>query len=141
MAAKPIDSDSYFRDEVCVRRALARWLVVLALTFSVGAHWALLQSVAWLGMAVVYVKVAPLKEALSKTFDGQHPCKICKFVREGQQSSQKSEHPPADIRLDLVLDGTEVFLNWPEMAPLSRFEGAPWSVRALAPPLPPPRRA
>lgn len=115
--------------------------MVLALTFSVGAHWALLQSVAWVGMAVSYAKVVPLREALAKTFDGQHPCKICKFVREGQQSSQKTEHPLTDVRLDLVLDGSEMLLSWPELEPLTRTEDAPWCVRAQAPPLPPPRRA
>ena len=29
--------------------------------------------------------------ALSKTFDGKHPCKLCKLVKEGKKSESKSE--------------------------------------------------
>ena len=67
---------------------LTRLLVVLTLTLSLGAHWVLLQSVAWMGMVVHYSQNATVTEALSKTFDGQHPCKLCKFVKEGKQSEK-----------------------------------------------------
>ena len=70
---------------------LFRWLLVLTLTLSLGAHWALLQSVAWLGMVVTYSRDASITEALSKTFDGQHPCSLCKAIAKGKRTEKKSD--------------------------------------------------
>jgi len=123
-----------------VRRACARWIVVIALIFTVGAHWAFIQSVAWLGMTVSYAQKAPLVEALAKTFDGQHPCEICKFVQEGQKKTEH-ENPfqKLDTRLDLVFQGQQTLLYSPSLAPLEFFGIALWTSRNDSPPLPPPR--
>src|SRR5437867_11684703 len=72
-------------------RWLSRWFVVCALIFALGAHWAIVQSVAWTSMVIAYSQKAPFKEALHKTFDGQHPCKLCRFVVEGQKSEQRQQ--------------------------------------------------
>jgi hypothetical protein len=123
-----------------VRRAAARWIVVIALIFSVGAHWAFIQSVAWLGMTVSYAQKAPLVEALTKTFDGQHPCEICKFVQEGQKKAEhEKEFHKLDLRLDLVFHGQQTFLNCPCLVPLELLGVAIWTSRNDSPPLPPPR--
>lgn len=124
-----------------MRRLWARWLVVIALTFSVGAHWALLQSLAWVGMTVSYAKDAPLSVAISKALDGQHPCGICKFVQEGKKSEQKGEFHHLEVKLDLVFQGQRMDLDAPVVAPLCYEVGSDWLARTLAPPLPPPRRA
>jgi len=58
---------------------------------SIGLHWTLLQAVAWAGMIVTYSQEAPLGEAVVKTFDGQHPCKLCEQIAKGQQSEKKSD--------------------------------------------------
>ncbi len=60
------------------------------LTLTVGFHWAALQSAAWIGMTVKYAQNSSLGDALEKTFDGKHPCKLCKFVQEGKQAEKKS---------------------------------------------------
>ena len=52
-------------------RAAFRFATVLVLVLSLGLHWALLQSIAWVGMIASYSRVASLAEALSKTFDGK----------------------------------------------------------------------
>ncbi len=124
-----------------MRRLWARWLVVMALTFSVGAHWALLQSLAWVGMTVSYAKDAPLAVAISKALDGQHPCGICKFVQEGKKTEQKGEFPQLEAKLDLVFQGHRLELDSPVMAPLRYGMAADWFVRTKSPPSPPPRRA
>ncbi len=37
----------------------------------------------WVGMAISYSQdSSSFSEALAKTFDGKHPCKLCKFVAE-----------------------------------------------------------
>lgn len=42
-------------------------------------------------MAVTYSHGASLKEGLRKTFDGQHPCQLCKLITEGKKSEKKQQ--------------------------------------------------
>ena len=72
---------------------LPKLAVVMALSCSIGLHWAFFQSLAWVGMVVSYSQNSPLKEALVKTFDGKHPCALCKEIAKGQRSEKKSESP------------------------------------------------
>lgn len=66
-------------------------MLVLALMLSLGAHWALLQSVAWVGMIVHFTREDSFTEAWSKTFDGQHPCAMCKAIHQGRAEEKKRE--------------------------------------------------
>jgi hypothetical protein len=71
-----------------VRKA-AKFLLVCLLMVSIGAQWAVLQGVAWVGMAVTYsLQDGSLAEGLSKTFDGEHPCPLCKAVKKGVEDDQ-----------------------------------------------------
>jgi len=71
----------------------------LAAAFLVaGGHWAVLQSVAWFGMLAEYSGEHGLVAGVSKTFDGQHPCGLCKKVEEGRQ--QQEESPIPLVKLD-----------------------------------------
>src|SRR6184192_2864605 len=74
-----------------VRAKFAQAFVVCALVFAIGAHWTLLQSIAWVGMAVSYTQNSTLKEALLKTFDGKHPCTLCKVVQQGKNAQKKQD--------------------------------------------------
>ncbi|WP_133795452.1 hypothetical protein [Prosthecobacter fusiformis] len=85
----------------------ARWMVVGVLCISLGLQWAVLQGVAWTGMLISYARDGSLIEAVSKTFDGEHPCPLCKAVENGQkQDQEKSANTPIK-KLDAVL--VEVF--------------------------------
>ena len=75
---------------------LAKWCSVAILIFSVGLHWAFLQSVAWVGMVATYAQHDSLPVAFSKTFDGKHPCKLCKVVAEGQNSEREKSSGPLE---------------------------------------------
>jgi hypothetical protein len=77
-------------------------LVVAALCLSLGVHWALLQSLAWTGMLLSWSQEVSLVEAVKNTFDGEHPCPLCKAVESGQQQAPKSA-PLERIKLDAVL--------------------------------------
>ena len=61
------------------------------LVVSTGIHWVALQTVAWAGMIVSYSEKAPLKTALAETFDGKHPCPLCKAIAAGKKSEKKNE--------------------------------------------------
>jgi len=65
--------------------------IVLALVAMLGAHWALLQTVAWTTMLADNLCTQPVKEAVTETFDGNHPCNICKAIAAGKQSEKKTE--------------------------------------------------
>jgi hypothetical protein len=65
-------------------------MLALALAGSIGLHWAFLQSVAWVGMIISYSHKASVTEALEKTFDGKHPCPLCKSISKSQKAEKKS---------------------------------------------------
>ena len=118
---------------------LSRWLLVVALSLSIGAHWVVLQSVAWVGMAVSYSQDSSLKEALVKTFDGMHPCKLCKFVAEGKKSEKKHEVQKVETKLDLCCPGKPMFIISPPVASFQSRACVLLAARIDPPPTPPPR--
>ena len=123
-------------------RAAIRFATVLVLVLSLGLHWALLQSIAWVGMIASYSRVASLAEALSKTFDGKHPCCLCKLIQKGraeekQQEQKQKVKPGSKIDLGLVWQRAAFEFTAPRAPILSFAMGAP--SRHEAPPKPRPR--
>jgi hypothetical protein len=128
-------------------KRLLQSLITVALMASIGLHWVLLQSAAWIGMAVAYsVETGSVIEGVSDTFDGKHPCPLCKAVAKGLEEDRDA---PARDRPSAPLEKAK---EWPAtlatvVAP--RFF-APvrgmicWSAAILSPgrsldsPLPPP---
>ncbi len=111
------------------------------LVLAIGGHWALMQSVAWVRMAVSYSMSTPLREALRMTFDGRHPCQLCKAVQAGKNSERKKPSSPPDTKMALLcrLSGVRLLPQPPILPPLSHDEFAP--PRTEPPPTPPPRSA
>jgi hypothetical protein len=122
-----------------VRTRIAKVLVVGALVCAIGGHWAVLQSVAWVGMFVKFSQSDPLKPALVKTFNGKHPCKLCLLIATGKKSEKKQETPKASIKLDLF--------SWANSLAVSPAAFAHRTINAVplicmlgdGPPKPPPR--
>jgi hypothetical protein len=126
---------------VAVLRSIKQWLIVSLLVIVIGAHWAVLQSAAWAGMLVSYSRGATVQEAWTKTFDGQHPCKLCKIVKTGQASEKKSDRLKIETKFEFHhLTGTcGLFPPRPFRHFTPVLERADAS--AHAPLLPPPRAA
>ena len=107
-----------------------------------GGHWILLQSVAWTGMIVEYSRHAPLQTALEETFDGKHPCPMCRMIAAGRHASQ-SQQPQIQSAVvpdaDALFAKTFVFAGDPLAAPVIATVGAFHAVRSDPPPVPPPR--
>jgi hypothetical protein len=74
-----------------VLKQLGKILIVLALVATLGAHWALLQTVAWTTMLASNLQSGSFHDAVTKTFDGKHLCPLCKAIAAGKKSEQKSE--------------------------------------------------
>jgi hypothetical protein len=85
-------------------RPFGRWLTVLALVLVTGGHWMALQSVAWAGMLIRYSQQGSVSQAILRTFDGQHPCRLCKVVREGRAEEQRQDSHRSDRGVARKLD-------------------------------------
>ena len=122
-------------------KRLSKWLVVVPLVLVTGGHWALLQSVAWVSMAARYSQDSRLKEALVKTFDGHHPCGICKLVQEGKLAEKKQAPLKFEVKLDFFLARIVPLLYPPPAFTFPTSEPDPPPTRTESPPSPPPRLA
>jgi len=86
-----------------------RGLVVLVLCLSLGLQWIALQGIAWTGMLISFARDGSLTEAVAKTFDGAHPCPLCKMVKKGieaEQEPREGQPPPSktkEMKLTLAL--------------------------------------
>jgi hypothetical protein len=94
-----------------VFKRFGKIFLVLALVAMLGAHWALLQTFAWTTMLADNLHSSSFHDAVTKTFDGKHPCCLCKAIAAGKQSerktefsfsAQKLEFPPAKQNFDLI---------------------------------------
>jgi hypothetical protein len=75
-------------------------IVLFAMLFATGGQWAVLQSIAWTTMLADNLHSSSLKDAVTKTFDGKHPCCICKTVHEGRSEDQKKEFSTTSFKLE-----------------------------------------
>ena len=116
-----------------------KWLVVLALTLSLGAHWALLQGAAWFSMVVSYSQDRGFSEALEKTFDGEHPCRICNFVQDGKKAEKEQDLAKVECDKKFFAEVRFVIPEPPtDFIELSSSSDLP-AHRIELPPTPPPR--
>jgi len=114
-------------------------IVVAALIFATGLHWAGLQTVAWTAMLAINLRSHSVTEAVTQTFDGRHPCSLCKAIAAGKKSEKKPEAVSLHLKLDFPPAAEKVTLIAP------KWSSAPSRVDLYAdsflqkPPLPPPR--
>ena len=119
-----------------------RWPVVVLLALAVSAPWPLLQSAAWLKMVAAYSRTASLSRAISMTFDGKHPCRLCLLIQQSQ--TQERQHPRAvdpDNKLELGPPPEIPALTHPPLVPLPSSAAAEPVSRREPPSTPPPRAA
>jgi hypothetical protein len=124
---------------------VAQYLLIAALMVSIGAQWAVLQSVAWVGMAVSYsMKEGSITEGLSKTFDGEHPCPLCCAVKKGTDSEKKDPKSKDSKKLKQDLFASEarpVVIATTGGVRLPQAVDEVACARMIAPAVPPPRCA
>lgn len=119
-----------------------RVMLVLALSASLGLHWALLQTVAWTGMLISYSHAAGFAAGVSATFDGKHPCRLCLVLKkareaENQPASQDQQSREGDEEVIAILTADAVSLRG-----MAEFQHAAsvwsglfeWSENPLKPP-------
>jgi hypothetical protein len=122
-----------------VFRKLGHTLIIVSLLCATGTHWAMLQSVAWTTMLAENLHDSSFAEAIGKTFDGQHPCCLCKKIAAGKRSDKKTEFTAETKQLEFISKG-DVYVFTPPLY----FRLVPeitFLMRQLGqkPPTPPPR--
>ena len=125
-------------------RAAVKTAALILLVLSLGLHWAVLQTVAWTGMIISYSRHASFAAAVSQTFDGGHPCPMCKAIKQGraeekQQQQKQQAKPGSKMEIGLVWQAT-TFEFFSSHEPISSQPGAV-SNRSDEPPKPRPRTA
>lgn len=120
-------------------KRLGKIFLVLALVAMLGAHWAALQTVAWTTMLADNLHSSSFYSAVTKTFDGKHPCPICKAIAAGKQSEKKTEFSIQSQKLEFPPLKENFVLIAPaqlQLLPTENFSATP---SAQKPPLQPPR--
>jgi hypothetical protein len=116
---------------------IGKIFVIVALVTMLGAHWTLLQTVAWTTMMADNLHSSSFHDAMTKTFDGKHPCCLCKAIAAGKQSekktdfslqSQKLEFPP--LKENFVLIAPSQF----QLLPLENSAAEFFLQKPLTPP-------
>lgn len=136
---KRVDFVKFFTYPHGVTARFTKFLVVVTLVATTGFHWITLQTIAWTTMFAANMTCENFFTAVSETFDGRHLCPLCKAIRAGKKSENKSD----TLVLKLKLEYPPLKENFVLIAP-SRFQLLPQKdsfAKSLSrkPPLPPPR--
>lgn len=122
---------------------MLRWVhaaLALALMCALNAHLPLMQIGAWAGMLVTYSQGRTLAEAAAMTFDGEHPCPLCKAIKK-QQEAERKTLAPAFVSAKLLIIHEHPACWVAPQAPVARIAAPNDSADAsvTAPEVPPPR--
>ena len=120
---------------------LGHVLLVVAFLAATGGHWALLQTVAWTNMLADNLRTESFSVALTKTFNGQHPCTMCKEISAGKKSEKKAEFPTLGSKLEFVSERPAFVFSAPTDFRLLVSLTEPLISWSEAPPTPPPLAA
>jgi hypothetical protein len=118
---------------------LGKIFTVFALVTMLGAHWAVLQSVAWTTMLAGTLHSGSFRDAVTRTFDGKHPCPLCKAIAAAKKSEKKTEFSLQTQKLEFPPANENFILIAPSQFQLLPLKNS--SARSLAqkPLLQPPR--
>jgi hypothetical protein len=72
---------------------LSKFCLILTLVTITGTNWALLQTVAWTSMLADNLCTRSLAESVTRTFDGDYPCPLCRAIAEAKKSEKKDGCP------------------------------------------------
>jgi hypothetical protein len=96
-----------------VKPRLAQILCVVALCQLLGGHWAILQTAAWVGMAIEYCGHDGVQAGLTETFDGEHPCALCKSIAKNRTSEKNHSTLSALAKIVSILQEETATLDPP----------------------------
>jgi hypothetical protein len=116
-----------------------KFLVVITLVLSTGAHWAVLQTVAWSTMLAGNLCTDSVSQAVAKTFDGEHPCPLCKAIAAAKKAEKKSAAVTLVLKMEFPPVAERIILISPAQFELLPIHDTFADSLSLPPPVPPPR--
>lgn len=120
-------------------RKIGNVLMIFAVLAATGTHWMILQSIAWTGMLAENLNKTTLEQAIVHTFDGKHPCCLCKEIAKHKQSEKKSDLQVELKRLEFPYEKLEFVFSPPSEFRELRLRDESGPLLTHAPPVPPPR--
>lgn len=131
-----------------MKRLFQSFFCLLAALHLLAGPLGVLQLVAWSQMIKDYSQEKGLVAGVMKTFDGKHPCQLCKKISASQQEEQKkpvlpeSKHEMVSKWLGLLPAMELPNLNWRDAIVAPRFVAPTESISqwGSTPPVPPPRQ-
>jgi len=114
-------------------------LIVLSLVLTTGLHWAALQTVAWTAMLASHLRCESLTQAVDNTFDGRHPCCLCKAIDAAKKSQKNAEAVSPVLKMEFPPMVQAFILIPPAQSKLIQPQNAFAESFSLQPPVPPPR--
>ncbi|GDY22441.1 hypothetical protein LBMAG56_37880 [Verrucomicrobiota bacterium] len=124
-------------------KVIANILLALAILGATNGHWAVLQTVAWTRMLCDFSRTGSLETAITKTFDGQHPCKMCVQIKQGKESENATGHDlplkQVALKIDFFLAPKDLLLAALVLPPPGQPADMTAPSRTSVPPVPPPR--
>jgi hypothetical protein len=118
---------------------LGKCLVIALLVLTTGTHWIALQAVAWTTMLAANLTTSSFREAVSDTFDGEHPCCLCKTVAAGKKAQKESEAATPVLKMEFPLVAERIRIFAPSIFRLLPQDNVFAGLLSHKPPLPPPR--
>lgn len=126
-------------DAVGVIGRVGRFMMIVTLIVTMGAQWSVLQMVAWTAMLGNNLRTQSMTEAMTHTFDGLHPCCLCKAIAAAKKSEKKNEVSPELKRLEFLPAATRFVLIPPSQIQVSPETDIFGPSFIQEPPTPPPR--
>jgi hypothetical protein len=114
--------------------------MIFAVLTATGTHWLVLQSVAWTTMLATNLHTTSLEQAVASTFDGKHPCCLCKAIAKAKQSEKKSDIPVESRKLEYSYLKFEFLFCPPSEFYEVRAADESATVLTHTPPVPPPKK-
>jgi len=75
-----------------------RLLIILLLFWVTGGQWVVLQSLAWVNMVRDYSRTDTVCHAISNTFDGNHPCPMCRLIQKQRSEESKNQKSAPEVK-------------------------------------------
>ena len=122
-----------------VRQRLATTISVTVLAFTLGLHWVMLQSLAWVSMTISYTGEASVYTAIIKALDSKTTCVLCRVVDAGKKAGKDDPVTVIAHELEGLTPGLYPMVLRPNTPCLTDGQSAAFHARPNAPLTPPPQ--
>ena len=114
-------------------------VAVALLSFSLGLHWLVLQSVAWVHCGLDFENESPIAQVIQKTFDDRNACCLCKAFAQSQQAEDEKKGDSNFIKIQAVMHNCTTLVDLPKSTELSIAQKSSALHRRGDPQSPPPQ--